>query len=263
MNTTFACAPRRPSVAAAVTAVMLYIAVVNGIQLSAGVPYAEWFKTAGNAWRMAVLPLAAGSALLLVAVRAAGWSHLWRDPVRLQTPGVMRAALVFWWLAIAIRLAGVQWDTVPLNLLAAVIVSGVLVGFAEETLFRGIFLRGLRERGRPEASAALWAAAAFGLFHLPNVFMGAGWIGLFQVVLAALSGSLLYAFRRRYGTIWPAMVAHGAWDISTFLAGSAASPWLADATLPLLAIQIALGLAVCASLLRHDRQTRVLPASGP
>jgi hypothetical protein len=65
------------------------------------------------------------------------------------------------------------------------------------------------------------------LFHLPNIFMGIGLIGIFQIILAAFSGCILYVFRRKFGVLWPAMVAHGAWDSSTFLAGGFGSPWLA------------------------------------
>ena len=86
-----------------------------------------------------------------------------------------------------------------LFLLLAVVVSGVLVGFAEETLFRGFVLRALREGGRAESSAALWTAVCFGLFHLPNVLMGTGAVGVIQVFIAALSDSVLYVFRRHTG----------------------------------------------------------------
>ncbi|HEX3224001.1 MAG TPA: CPBP family intramembrane glutamic endopeptidase [Nocardioides sp.] len=60
----------------------------------------------------------------------------------------------------------------------AIVAAGVLVGFAEEMVFRGIFLRAMRAGARPEGQAALWTAVAFGLFHLPNVFLGTGLLGL-------------------------------------------------------------------------------------
>ena len=244
-----------PSIAAGLAAWLAYTVIANAVQASAGVPYTEWFKTAGNAWRIGVLSLAAGSAFLVVFVLVTRWDHLWRDPVRLPVTKVMKVAMVLWWVAIAVRLAGVRWGEVPMDLLAAVVASGVLVGFAEETLFRGIFLRGLREGGRAESSAAIWTAVAFGLFHLPNVFMGMGAIGLVQVFLAAVSGSLLYVFRRYYGAILPAMVAHGAWDISTFLAGGFPAPWLDVTSLAMQVVFIVLGLWVLVGLYRDDRGT--------
>jgi len=251
----------RPTLAVGLVVWVLYTALTVLIQSSSGIPYAEWFSTAAGAWRTGVLSLLAGSVLLLVFVGFTRWDHVWRDPFRLETTRVMKVAMVFWWLAIFIRLLGIRWTAVPLDLLLPIVISGILVGFAEETLFRGIFLRCLRQGGRPESTAAIWTAICFGLFHLPNVFMGMGAIGLFQVVIAALSGVVLYLFRRQGGLIWPAMVAHGAWDISTFLSGGYAMAWLQATNLAMLAVSIGLGAAVLVSIYRHDRRTVALPAA--
>lgn len=251
-----------PSVAMAVAVWLAYTALTVGIQLSAGIAYADWFKTAANAWRTGVLSLAAGAALLIGAVLLTRWRHLWRDPVRLPTTRLMKVAMALWWMAIAVRLAGTRWQDVPLDLLAAIVAAGVLVGFAEETLFRGLLLRGLREGGRPEAQAAIWTALCFGLFHLPNAAMGMGWIGLMQVLLAATSGVVLYAFRRQTGLLWPAMVAHGVWDISAFLSGGHAQPWATLVSLGSQTLQTLLGLAILVGLYRSDQATVALPA-GP
>lgn len=250
-----------PSVAAGVLVWLAYTVVVNAVQASSGVPYADWFKTADHAWRVAVLSLAAGSVLLIIFLRVARWDHLWRDPVRLPTPPVMRLGMWAWWLLVGVRLAGVRWAEVPPELMAALVVTGALVGFAEEMLFRGIFLRGLREGGRNEASAALWTAACFGLFHLPNVFMGTGLIGLLQIVLAGLTGAMLYVFRRHHGHIAPAMVAHGIWDISTFLGGAYGQRWLDLPSLLGQAVMVLLGIAVLVNVARHDRATTVMPVT--
>jgi len=85
--------------------------------------------------------------------------------------------------------------------------------------------------------------------------------GLLQVFLAATSGSVLYAFRRHFGVIGPAMVAHGAWDISAFLAGGHAMPWTATASLALQAVVVILGIAILVGLYRHDRAIVALPAA--
>ena len=252
----------RPSIAAGLGAWLLYTVVVNAVQASAGIPYPDWFKTAANAWRTGVLSLVAGSALLTVLALTLRWDGLWRDPARLGTTKVIQAAMILWAVIVAVRLAGIRWGDVPPDLLLAIVVSGVLVGFAEEILFRGMLLRCLREGGRAESSAAIWTAVCFGFFHLPNVFMGAGAAGLLQVLMAALSGAVLYAFRRHYGVIGPAMVAHGAWDISAFLAGGYAAPWLALPSLVMQALILVAGVAVLVSVYRNDRNTVVMPAVG-
>ena len=252
----------RPSVIVGIGAVLLYILVGFGLQIGSGIPYVDWFKSSQNAWRTAVIPLAAVSVLLLFFTLSTRWRYLWNDPFRLKTTTVMKVAMVYWWAVIALRLIGVKWGEVPLDLLLAILASGILVGFAEETLFRGIFLRCMREGGRNEAAAAVLTAVVFGLFHLPNVLFGvplAG--GLLQTVLAALSGLVLYAFRRQFGVIWPAMIAHGAWDISVFLTGSYQLPWLSDATYAILGLSVIMGIAVLVSILRTDRQTVTLPVT--
>ena len=138
--------------------------------------------------------------------------------------------------------------------------TGVLVGLAEELVFRGVVLRCLRTGNRPESWAALWTALGFGLFHLPNVFMGTGLGGLSQIVLAALSGYALYLFRRWHGLLWMAMVAHGAWDIAAFLSGNYAPGDLGPA------LGLAMNLLVAAACvvalvrsLRLDRGITVTP----
>jgi len=152
-------------------------------------------------------------------------------------------------------------EPVPGRLLLAIIAAGVLVGFAEEMMFRGIFLRGMRTGGRPEGWAMLWTTLAFGALHLPNVLLGTGLAGLAQVPLAALVGVTLYLFRRGFGAIVPAMVAHGLWDISTFLDLNHGTGGAHD-----MALYGTLGVALASLialvvLMRHDRGVVVTPAS--
>lgn len=242
-----------------VVVVVLYMLVVNGLQLSTGIPYREWTSTPSNTIRAAVIPLIAGSVLLVAFLVIARWDMVWRDPGRLPLTGAMKAAMVFFLAAIVVRLIGVRWTTVSLALLGAVLLTGLLVGFAEETLFRGVFLRSLRTGGRTEAVAALVTAIGFGLFHLPNMIFGAGLAQLPQVVLAALTGSILYVFRRYRGTIVVAMVAHGTWDISTFLSGSNGAPWITIVSFVLLIAGVVFGILVLVSVWRTDKATVVTP----
>ena len=85
----------------------------------------------------------------------------------------------------------------------------------------GLRGRDARGRARGKAQRRCGAAVAFGLFHLPNIFMGTGPGALLQVFLAAGSGLALYAFRRFSTFIWVAVGAHGLWDISAFMDGVA------------------------------------------
>lgn len=253
----------RPSVWVAIAVVLADIAWTTGITLSSGLAYADIAKSAANVVRMAVVPLAVGVVLLTAFVVFARWDHVWRDPVKLPVSRSMKVAMVAFATAVVLRFAGAGWGQIPIDLLLAVLALGVLVGYVEEILFRGIFLRAMREGGRSEAKAAVWTAVAFGLFHLPNVFLGQGWLGLLQVVLATFTGATLYAFRRQSGFILPAMVAHGLWDVSTFLTGSNTAWWLTIASLPLLVVPAAAGLAVLVSVWRRDQDLVAIPAVPP
>lgn len=250
----------KPTPLAGVAMIVAYIAVVFGMQLSSGIPYVDWVSTPANGLRTAVIPLAVGSALLIALLALARWDMIWRDPGRLPMTRAMTLAIYFFIATVLVRIVGVDWRTVEPDLLLVVVVSGVLVGFAEETLFRGIFLRSMRTNGRTEAVAALWTATAFGLFHLPNLLVGSGPSQLLQVVLAAVSGATLYAFRRYRGLLLTAMVAHGIWDSSAFLADSDGRAWLGPATLLLVAGGLVLGILVLVSVWRTDKSTVVTPA---
>ena len=249
-----------PSVTVAVVAVLAYMLVVNTMQGATGIPYGEWFATPGNAVRTAVIPLAVGNVLLLAFVVWARWDIFWRDPERLPRSRLGTVILGVFVLAIVLRLVTLRWADVSVDLLLVILLVGVLVGLAEELVFRGIVLRCLRTGGRPESSAALWTAVAFGLFHLPNViFFGAGLRGLPQILLAALSGYALYLFRRQWGLLWVAMVAHGTWDISTFLAGSYSTDLGSLITLAMAVVLPVLCVVALVRLQRTDRHYTVTP----
>jgi hypothetical protein len=53
---------------------------------------------------------------------------------------------------LAVRFVGLQYSDVPGDVLLAILAAGVLVGFAEEMLFREVFLRCMRTNGRTEGS---------------------------------------------------------------------------------------------------------------
>ena len=250
----------RPSVLAAVIAWAIYEVVFYGLAAVPGIPYTEWFATAGNGVRTAFIPLAVGSVYLVAFVLLSRWDYLWSDPIRLKSTITMKVALVGFVILTAIRFVGTKWSDIPLPLLGVIIAAGVLVGFAEEMMFRGIFLRGMRAGGRSEVAAAIWTAVAFGAFHLPNLFLGTGIAGAPQLVLATFSGLMLYVWRRQWGVLWPAMVAHGVWDISAFTSGQASYGWITIWSLPSAGLILVLGIAVLVSIVRTDRGVVSIPA---
>ena len=250
----------QPTVPVGITVAVVYTIILSSIQRQAGIEYDEFFDSAENAWRGPVLSLAIGSVLLLAFVAWARWDIVWRDPERLPMSRLAWTLLGAFTLLIVVRAAGIAYGDIDTSLLVAVLCLGVLVGLSEELLFRGIFLRCMRNGQMSEGAAALWTATAFGLFHLPNVFLGTGAVGLLQVLLAGLSGIALYYFRVAYGAIVVAMVMHGLFDFTTFLSADYAASWSTTVALPLQVVTWALAGVVAIQVFRKARGYRVTPA---
>lgn len=239
---------------------IIYVAVFYGIAWSSGIPYGEWFASAENATRSALIPLAVGSGFLILCLAVLRWNAIWRDPVRLPTNRLQLMLLLLFAGIILIRLLFIRWSEVPVDLLLVVLGVGVGVGFAEEMALRGIFLRGMRTNGCSEGRAVLWTCIAFGLLHIPNIFLGTGVFGIAQLFLAALTGFILYLFRRRFAWIVPAMIAHGLWDISVFLSAKYLPETINNLTLGLTVLMQILALVALIQFVRREQAPVTMPA---
>jgi membrane protease YdiL (CAAX protease family) len=244
-----------PSAALATIALFAYIAIFYGFAQAGGIAYGEWFATADNALHSALIPLLAGSGFLVLFMLVFRWNALWRDPVRLPISRLQALLLLLFTGIILIRLLFIRWQDVPTELLLVVLGVGVGVGFAEEMALRGIFLRGMRTQGRSEGRAVLWTCIAFGLLHIPNIFLGTGALGISQLLLAALTGFILYLFRRRFAWIFPAMVAHGVWDISVFLSADYLSETMNTLTIVLTFLMQILALVALIQFVRREHNS--------
>lgn len=96
---------------------------------------------------------------------------------------------------------------------AALLLTMMCVGFAEEMMFRGVGLTMFRAHGFTEGRAALWSTVAFGIAHATNLFT-AGTGAFFQVLTTIIAGYFFYLIRRRAGTLLVGMLVHGLWDFS-------------------------------------------------
>ena len=97
-------------------------------------------------------------------------------------------------------------------ILVTAIILSLLVGLAEEGMFRGIILRSLLSRGI--WPAALLSALFFASIHLTNLLAGASWGYTFgQLILAFGTGMLFASLRLRTGSIWPCVLLHAVRDV--------------------------------------------------
>lgn len=149
-------APRvSPSLGVGLGVVVVYATIFTATAASSGIPYTEWFSSAPNVWRTAVLPLALGAVFLIGFLAWARWDGVFRDHNRLAGPRILRIAAAVFIVGIVVHLVFVDWAGLDPAIVAPILITGVLVGFCEETLFRGILLRGTRTKGRSEATAAI------------------------------------------------------------------------------------------------------------
>ena len=232
-----------------------YVLVFQGLTLVAGTSFDERFSSGSNAFRGAVIPLLGAGLVLILFLLWARWDFVFKDPERLPMRPVLWVPVVLYTLAIVVQFAVADWSKASDRLLA-VVAAGLLVGYTEETLFRGIILRSLRTNARPEAWAMLITTVWFGLFHLLSVFGGLDIVStLTQCFLAATSGVAYYLFRRTRGLLILAMLAHGLWDLSLFLPAPSGAMINADRIALIIVVTSAVVAAI--AMLMRDRSLAV------
>ena len=165
-----------------------------------------------------VAPLGLGAVFMIVALTGLGW---WRPVMKEDRPGRPRWTM---WIILLIMLGMIvlnsgatNWSAIGTGHLALLIAAGVLVGFNEEALTRGVLVVGWRGSTSNEIGVWFWATFLFGLMHLPNAFFGTGLtLGILQVGFAFLAGCGFYVLRRVSGSLLLPMALHGAWDFANF-----------------------------------------------
>ncbi len=116
-----------------------------------------------------------------------------------------------------------------LLLTSELLVIALLIGFVEETIYRGLMLNALKVRG--PWTAAIVTSVLFGLSHSLNLLSGkSGAEILVQVPYALAIGFGFAAVVLKTGLIWPLIGVHTLIDFSSFLGNAELPPvWSAVA----------------------------------
>jgi hypothetical protein len=240
---------------------VLYVIIIATVTKIGGIPYPELGDSAGNLLRGVIPSLVIGALVVVGLALWMGWFGVaMRDEHRIRA----------WWMLIAPLLALVaalsnfaftDWGNVTVSFIAAALVLGIAVGFAEEFVCRGVLLVGLRGSFREVVAWAL-SCLIFGAMHGVNILLGAPASGtLSQILSSVMAGSTFYLLRRYFGTLVPAMVLHGLFDMSIFVQAYSDGPanLLGLLDWPAGVIAVIAGLVVA---IRTDRGARESYAHG-
>ncbi|WP_312182399.1 CPBP family intramembrane glutamic endopeptidase [Arthrobacter sp.] len=167
------------------------------------------------------LPILLGGLLLVAFALSTGWLRelFRRQPIRGR--GWMWTAVAVVLAFNILRLATVDYGTAGFDVVAAWLVTGLFIGFAEEVLTRGLVVNLLRKAGHREIIVAVGSAALFAAMHAGNLLTGQSLFATsFQLLYTFAFGICMYLTLRVTGNlIWPILL-HATTDPSIFLQSS-------------------------------------------
>jgi len=149
----------------------------------------------------------------LIVIKRLGWTRsVLRDPSRSTRKWMWAFPGAIISLALTVFLSAGLADA-PASYFIGMSITMALVGLTEELTFRGIMQVGARRLLSREWQAVVFSSVLFGLFHLPNMLVGAP-VGptIGQVFQTALLGTAIYCVRRVSGSLIPCIVLHAVYD---------------------------------------------------
>ena len=198
---------------------LVYAPIFIAVLISSGVEYDEFTDSAANVRDAAVIPLVVMTVLVAIVISGLGW---WRPVLRdqLGAPRLWRWIPVLWVVGIVVSLDYSRLGKLDTDFIVWAAVASVLVGFAEESAYRGLSVVAFRS-GYPEVRVWLFSTLLFMYLHTFNFIAGQD-LGptIGQLIFTFVLGSVLYAVRRTTGTLIIPMILHGAWDFTSFTATS-------------------------------------------
>ena len=172
-----------------------------------------------------LLGLVAISAALLAVIRLLGIQKELGMTRWLQNGRALLWLLPMWVLSTGNLWGGVgvRYDAIT-SVMA--VLSFLLVGVAEEIIFRGFLFNGMRKTGRLTV-AIIVSAITFGMGHMVNLLTGhATAETLVQMIFAAAWGFLFTFAYLKGGSLLPCIAIHGLIDaFSVFARDNAAADW--------------------------------------
>jgi membrane protease YdiL (CAAX protease family) len=165
-----------------------------------------------------VLPILLGCILLVVFAVSVGWlpTLFQRQPIGGR--GWMWIAVVVVLGFNILRFATIDYGEAGFDVVAAWLLAGLFIGFAEEVLTRGFVVNMLRRAGYREVAVAAISAAIFAGLHAGNLLSGQPLFATaLQLVYTFAFGICMYLALRVTGTLIAPILLHASTDPSIFL----------------------------------------------
>ncbi|WP_104089932.1 CPBP family intramembrane glutamic endopeptidase [Arthrobacter sp. GMC3] len=198
-----------------------YIALYEGASLLLGVVVGGDIGTPNSPKYLLLgflIPIAIGGLILVAFAASVGWLKdlFGQQPIR--GGRWMWIAVVVVLLFNLLRFASLDYAKAGFTVVALWIVIGLMIGFAEEVLTRGLVVNIMRKAGHREIVVALVSAGIFALLHSVNLLSGQALLPtLIQLGYTFAFGILMYLALRVTGNlIWPVLL-HASTDPSVFL----------------------------------------------
>ncbi|BDZ47802.1 hypothetical protein GCM10025867_45160 [Frondihabitans sucicola] len=164
------------------------------------------------------VPILFGGIILVVFGATVGWLRGLFARQRIGGRGWMWIAVIVVLLFNILRLASIDYSTTTAAWVLTWLLTGLLIGFAEEVLTRGYVVRIMRESGHSEVAVALVSAALFALLHSVNLFTGQAFgPTLVQVVYTFFFGVCMYLALRVTRTLIAPILLHASTDPTIFM----------------------------------------------
>lgn len=179
----------------------------------------ELLDSLSNVFFTLTFALIVGGVLLTALTAYMGWTKeiygrqpvyrswwMWLGPVIAAVP-------------IVLRVLSIDWGGPALSVVLLVLATGLMIGYVEELLFRGIAVKMLRAGGHREFAVAVVSSLLFAVSHSLNAFFGQDLRTVGTTVLYTFAfGALMYLTMRSFRFIIAAMILHGLTDPTTILA---------------------------------------------